>query len=83
MKQICNQQDIEDMLDQDNWILFKRSMTCTVSLKARNTWTSYIQTHTNTIDHALYVIDVIGNRPESQEIAKLLGVKHESPQMII
>jgi bacillithiol system protein YtxJ len=61
-------------------ILFKKSPICPVSHSAERE----VQQFLNEATHiSSYVVDVISQRPLSQEIEKEIGVRHESPQVFI
>lgn len=61
-------------------ILFKKSPICPVSHGAEREVESFLNQASSIKS---YVVDVIGQRPLSQEIAKETGVQHESPQVFI
>ncbi|UNK20213.1 bacillithiol system redox-active protein YtxJ [Paenibacillus sp. N3/727] len=63
-------------------LLFKHSTRCPISAGAYEEVTAYLQNHPNEqVDYAM--IDVVADRPVSNEAADVLSVKHESPQVIV
>ncbi|KKO52193.1 bacillithiol system redox-active protein YtxJ [Paenibacillus sp. DMB20] len=68
--------------DRKALLIFKHSTRCPISSGAYEQVTSYLNNQPNEqVDYAL--IDVIEHRPVSNEAAEALGVKHESPQVIL
>jgi monothiol bacilliredoxin len=66
-------------------IYFKHSTRCPISSGAKIEMDSFLR-HTEPGGEYQYeyeLIDVIGNRERSSEIAKTFGIEHESPQIII
>lgn len=63
-------------------ILFKHSTRCPVSATVKSTfeddWENKLEDHTS-----VFYIDVIGKRNLSNEIAQILEVEHQSPQLLI
>ncbi|WP_106768214.1 bacillithiol system redox-active protein YtxJ [Paenibacillus faecalis] len=63
-------------------LLFKHSTRCPISAGAYEEITAYLQNDPNEqLDYAL--IDVVSDRPVSNEAAEVLSIKHESPQVIV
>lgn len=68
--------------DSKALLIFKHSTRCPISAAAYRQVENYLNGQPNEqVDYAL--IDVIANRPVSNEAADTLGVKHESPQVIL
>lgn len=74
---------IETLLEDSHTkdiLIFKHSTTCSVSmiskLKLEDEWNSEM-------DIVPYYLDVKGSREISNSIAEILGVHHESPQVIL
>jgi bacillithiol system protein YtxJ len=61
--------------------LFKHSTSCPISAKAFSEFQSFVNTKPNGFEFAM--VRVIEERPVSLEIANRLGIKHESPQLIL
>ncbi|GIP25248.1 hypothetical protein J23TS9_03780 [Paenibacillus sp. J23TS9] len=63
-------------------LLFKHSTRCPISAGAHQQVMSYLQKEPNeAVEYAL--IHVVEDRPVSLEAADVLGVQHESPQVIL
>jgi bacillithiol system protein YtxJ len=60
-------------------VIFKHSNRCGTSGMAKNR----LEKAGNPDDIDFYLLDVIGSRPLSQQVAETLGVWHESPQVIV
>jgi bacillithiol system protein YtxJ len=60
--------------------LFKHSPICGTSAMAREEVERFEASHPAT---PVYLVDVIGQRPLSQDLAAVLGVGHASPQVIL
>jgi len=70
-------EDVEDLPDQ--YVLFKHSNTCPVSAAAKRAMDTVVK------DNALpvYLLVVQEQRALSNAVEAKLGVKHESPQVIV
>jgi len=68
--------------DTDNvtGIFFKHSTRCSISSMALNRFESSWEQDDNS---KLYFIDLISNRDVSNSISELMGVMHQSPQVIV
>jgi bacillithiol system protein YtxJ len=62
-------------------IIFKHSPICPISTRARQEVEQCLKAWHLTME--VEWIDVIANRPRSNEVAEQLGIRHESPQIII
>lgn len=60
-------------------LLFKHSTTCPISAKAHEEFQAFVE-DTNT---SAAIVLVIEDRPVSNQIAEILGIKHESPQVFL
>jgi len=58
-------------------LLFKHSTTCPISAAAYREFTSF------ETEVEAYLVKVIENRPVSNEIERVLGVQHQSPQAFV
>lgn len=58
--------------------LFKHSTRCSVSFMAKKTVERFWE-----LDIDAYFLDLLAHRDVSNKIAELLGVMHQSPQMIL
>jgi len=83
-KEITCSQEFGKILDescQRKIILFKHSTTCPISARAWQEVQSFIQ---GSSDEVLVVmIKVIESRPVCSQVAEELGVKHQSPQVLL
>jgi bacillithiol system protein YtxJ len=61
-------------------LLFKHSFKCGTSALAREEVEHYEAANPAT---PVYLVDVIGQRPLSQDFAAVLGIGHASPQLIL
>jgi bacillithiol system protein YtxJ len=71
---------LEDVMRDELVVLFKHSTACPVSWAAHFQVTRFLKAHPGT---HVRVIPVIKERPLSQKIAAVTGVRHESPQVIV
>jgi bacillithiol system protein YtxJ len=68
--------------DRQTVLFFKHSNTCGVSMRAFNEFRKYLQAPEGaTVRNCLVVIQ--SSRAVSDELARVTGVQHESPQAII
>ena len=70
--------ELEKLIDrskQQPVVIFKHSLTCPISASAFERMKSY--------DGDVSLVEVQRARPLSDEIAERLGVRHESPQIIV
>lgn len=73
-------QALEESMDK-KVLLFKHSTTCPISARAFKEYENFLA---QAGDHiSCYLVKVIEDRPVSNEIERITGVKHESPQLII
>lgn len=61
-------------------LLFKHSPICPVSNRAAEEIERFASDHP---DVPVYRVDVVRDRADSQEIARVLAIRHESPQAIL
>lgn len=62
-------------------VIYKHSYSCAVSLFAKSSLESDLETAIEKAD--MHLIDVIAQRPLSKAIADKTGVRHESPQLLV
>ena len=80
MQTIEATEDLSTMLAGERAILFKHSTRCELSASA---W-RHVQKFVETCPSAnVFVINVIENRSMSREVESRLGVRHETPQVIL
>ena len=64
--------------------IFKHSPSCFISKTVLRNFEKEIESLENTDDIAeLYFLDLLAYRPLSNKIAEDLGVRHESPQLLV
>jgi len=83
-KEINCIQDFESVLEesfQRKIIIFKHSTTCPISARAWQEVQGFIRESPNEI--LVIMIKVIESRPVSNLAAEKLGVKHQSPQVLL
>lgn len=72
--------DFEAALAAPQALIYKHSPACGLSTIAADEVRKYLREHPGM---PVFVVDVIGRRSLSAEIARRLEVRHESPQAII
>lgn len=75
--------NVDDILQtsRDRVVLvFKHSNSCPISYNAKTEVDSFIEKNKN---NSVYLVVVQENRTFSNELAEKLGVKHESPQLLV
>ncbi len=80
LREICADADLDEVLGQEDVVVFKHSTSCPVSWVAHSQVMRYLGGHP---DSPFVMVNVIKARPTSQEIARRTGVRHESPQIIV
>ncbi|MDR3600499.1 MAG: bacillithiol system redox-active protein YtxJ [Desulfosporosinus sp.] len=83
-KEITCSQDFKDILAescQRKIILFKHSTTCPISARAWQEVQNFIRDSSNEVLVAM--LKVIESRPVCNQVAEELGVKHQSPQVLL
>ncbi|WP_407309288.1 bacillithiol system redox-active protein YtxJ [Desulfosporosinus sp. SB140] len=84
LKELTTSQDLEAALEEScrrKVLIFKHSTQCPISAHAWQEVRNYIQQTSDDVQVAM--IKVIESRSVSNQAAKDLGVKHESPQVIL
>ena len=77
---MLNEQNVESMLSESTAILYKHSPTCSISAAAKREIDAFVQANAAI---PVYQVDVIDQRPLSQEFARKFNIRHESPQAIL
>ncbi len=80
MQTIEATEDLSTMLAGERAILFKHSSRCELSASAWRHVTKFVATCPSA---NVFVIHVIENRTMSREAESRLGVRHETPQVIL
>ena len=75
-----NEENLEDVLAEPMAWIYKHSPTCSVSADARNEVELYERTNDGV---PVYQVDVIRQRPLSNDLESRFGIRHESPQVIL
>ena len=68
------------LAEEPRFVLYKHSPACGISQWTREHMEAFARQRD---DVPVYWLDVIGQRPLSQEAARLLGVPHASPQALV
>ncbi len=79
-KQIADESELESALAAGPFLLFKHSLICPISTRAFAEYKRFLAEHPGT---PTAWVDVIGQRPLSQAVARRTGVQHESPQALL
>ncbi len=80
MRPLRDETDFEQALRADRVYLFKHSTRCGASLRAYRQVTRYEEADGPV---PIFLIDVITERDLSRAIADRLGIRHQSPQVIL
>ncbi|MBC2724467.1 bacillithiol system redox-active protein YtxJ [Desulfosporosinus sp.] len=83
-KEINSPQDLEGILEESRLrkiIIFKHSTACPTSARAWQEVQDFIQESSDEI--LVVMIKVIESRSISNQLAETLGVKHQSPQVLL
>lgn len=83
-KIIDTEDDLNKAIDESfsrKVIIFKHSTRCGVSRMVLKNFENEVQSDNK--DAAYYFLDLLKNRPISNQIEHLFGVQHQSPQMIV
>ncbi|MDR3539390.1 MAG: bacillithiol system redox-active protein YtxJ [Desulfosporosinus sp.] len=83
-KEITCSQELGEILDescQRKIILFKHSTTCSISAHAWQEVQAFIRE--SSAEVLVAMIKVIESRPVSNQVTEDLGVKHQSPQVLL
>lgn len=80
LREITSQAELEQLFEQETAVIFKHSPLCGSSARARREVLQYAEQHPEAF---VVQIDVVANRDLSQEVARRLDVRHQSPQAIV
>lgn len=80
MKPLRNEMELDEALGAERAFLFKHSTRCGTSSRAYRQVISYEE-----VDGSIpvFLIDVIAERTLANSIADRLGIRHQSPQIIL
>ncbi|KQS92622.1 bacillithiol system redox-active protein YtxJ [Chryseobacterium sp. Leaf394] len=84
-KLIESESDLEKAIEvsQNKTVaIFKHSTRCFISKTVLKNFEAELRENTN-LDAELYFLDLIAHRAVSNKIAEDLGVRHESPQLLV
>jgi len=84
LKELRTVQDLEEALEQSHQrpvLLFKHSLTCSISNRALSEFQSHLKNPDPRINYRLITVQTA--RAVSDEAAARLNVEHESPQVIL
>jgi bacillithiol system protein YtxJ len=79
LKKIETEQQLNELLQKDTFLLFKHSLTCPVSAEAFEEYQTFIAEHPE-LDTAYLAVQEA--RPLSNHVAEMFDIKHQSPQVI-
>jgi len=80
MKDLITERDWHDAQGLPQALIYKHSPICSLSARSLP---EIKKVEKSRPDVPVYLVDVVGRRPLSQRIARELGVRHESPQVIV
>ena len=78
-KQVKNANDLIEQSKEYPLLLFKESMTCPISMKAKEEVDAFVSDGS---PYPVYILAVQEQQEVSEELAEKLKVKHETPQII-
>jgi len=84
VKELATPEELEAALEQSNQapiLLFKHSTTCPISAGAYQRVRDFLEENSDAAP--FFLVKVIESRPVSNQIASLLNVQHQSPQLIL
>ncbi len=71
-----SEEELKDALSNENFLLFKHSLTCPISAEAKEEFEKFTQENSL----PAYMIHVQEQRELSNQVADHYSIKHESPQ---
>ena len=80
MKKITNQEELQQLLENDVFLLLKHSLTCPISGAAFDEYSQFVAEHPAVETAYLTVQEA---KPLSEHVRDMTGIKHESPQAIL
>lgn len=72
--------DLDTVCEHDIALIYKHSPRCGVSLATVGEVRRFMEANAGV---PVYVVDVIRDRPVSRAVERRLGVRHESPQVLL
>ena len=79
LKKIETEEQLNELLQKDTFLLFKHSLTCPVSAEAFQEYQTFSAEHPE-VDTAYLAVQEA--RPLSNYVAETFDIKHQSPQAI-
>ena len=80
LRQVMDSDQLSEVWGAPRAVIFKYSPACWSSRRARREMEAFA--HANPAV-PVYIIDVLADRPLSEQIAERTGVRHESPQVLM
>ena len=80
IRELTTTAELHDVLEAPRAILLKHGSHCMISRAARTELDGFSRAHP---DVALSAIEVTGRRELSNAVVERLGVRHESPQLLV
>ena len=80
IKNLEDEQTLEELWNKPNVIIFKNSMTCGISRRAWGQLEKYAEDCDAPVE--IFMVDVNSSRALSKKIESKTGIHHESPQAI-
>ena len=80
MQTLATTTELDHVLGAPCVFVYKHSETCPISAMALREVERFVDAHA---DVPVYVLDVHAQRPLCRQVAERLGVRHESPQVIL
>ncbi|MDJ0766929.1 MAG: bacillithiol system redox-active protein YtxJ [Myxococcota bacterium] len=79
LKNLADEGALEEAMAADTAILYKHSSFCAISMGVKRQIERFAGRNP---DIPLYVVDVVGDRDLSTQLAEDFGIQHQSPQAI-
>ena len=80
LKLIESEQDVDEVFQADQVIVYKHSPTCGICAAALQEVEKFMGDHP---EASVHLVDVLAHRDLSRRIAAKTGIPHESPQVIL
>ncbi|NNF05741.1 MAG: bacillithiol system redox-active protein YtxJ [Candidatus Eisenbacteria bacterium] len=77
---VLDESKFESIKGEPRAVIFKHSNRCSISSNAHREVSKYLKDHP---ESEIFLIDVVAQRPLSNAVADHLGVRHESPQILL
>ena len=80
LRRVKDEQDLQGVLREPIAVLYKHSPLCGLSAIAAGEVRTFVEEKPET---PVYMLDVIRDRHLAREVERQLGIRHESPQVIV